>query len=223
MSNKNLTILGIVAVLMVIWAVAQSHVSNRASTETEGPAYLLQGLDPADIDSIVLGGSEDTITLKRQQGSFVVVNKDNYPAKASEINNLITKVLEIQTSQFVTDKDTDIQRKAKDDLRKRLNALNDKLNGYLASTYGIRKYEDLGGNTRLFSSNDTLKQHTKEYKKWLESHQPFHWFAEFYEIINDNGGFDVVIGNPPYVEYSKIRKVYIQYTNVFNNLLIYYK
>ncbi len=102
MSNKNLTILGIVAVLMVIWAVAQSHVSNRASTETKGLSYLLQGLDPADIDSIVLGG-EDTVTLKRQQGSFVVVNKDNYPAKASEINNLFTKSQEIQRSQFVTD------------------------------------------------------------------------------------------------------------------------
>ncbi len=103
MSNRKLTILGIVAVLMVIWAVAQSHVSNRQSTETEGPAHLLRGLDPADIDSIVLGGGEDTVTLKRQQGNFVVVNKDNYPAKISEINNLITKVLEIQTSQFVTD------------------------------------------------------------------------------------------------------------------------
>jgi len=102
MSNRKLTILGVVAVLMVIWAVAQSHVSNRPSTETQGPSYLIQGLDPADIDSIVLGNGEGTITLKRQQGNFVVVNKDNYPAKASEINNLITKSLEIQTSEFVT-------------------------------------------------------------------------------------------------------------------------
>jgi hypothetical protein len=69
----------------------------------EGPAYLIQGLDPSDIDSIVLGSGEDTVTLKRQQGKFVVANKDNYPAKVSEINNLITKSQEIQTSQFVTD------------------------------------------------------------------------------------------------------------------------
>ena len=27
--------------------------------------------------------------------------------------------------------------------------------------------------------------------------------AEFYEIIQGNGGFDVIIGNPPYVEYNK--------------------
>jgi hypothetical protein len=37
--------------------------------------------------------------------------------------------------------------------------------------------------------------------------QAFHWFAEFYEIIMKNGGFDVVIGNPPYVEYTKKDKV----------------
>ncbi len=39
------------------------------------------------------------------------------------------------------------------------------------------------------------------------SHLPFHWFVEFYGIVR-NGGFDVVIGNPPYVEYSKVRKRY---------------
>jgi hypothetical protein len=103
MSNRKLTILGIFAVLMVIWAVAQSHISNRPSTVMEGPSPLLQGLDPADIESIVLGTGEDTVTLKYQQGKFVVVNKDNYPAKVSEINNLLTKSQEIQRTQFVTD------------------------------------------------------------------------------------------------------------------------
>ena len=41
----------------------------------------------------------------------------------------------------------------------------------------------------------------------MTSHQPFHWFVEFYGIMS-KGGFDVVIGNPPYVEYSKVRKEY---------------
>ncbi len=103
MSDKKLTVLGIVAVFMVIWAVVQSRVSSRPKTDMDRQAYLIQGLDPVDIDSIVVGTGEDAVTLKRQQGRFVVVNKDNYPAKASEINNLITKSLEIQTSQFVTD------------------------------------------------------------------------------------------------------------------------
>lgn len=34
------------------------------------------------------------------------------------------------------------------------------------------------------------------------------WFAEFYEIIVDGGGFDVIIGNPPYVSYAKVKGTY---------------
>ncbi|MHC4438837.1 MAG: DUF4340 domain-containing protein [Planctomycetota bacterium] len=55
------------------------------------------------MNSIVVGTGEDAYTLKNQRGNFVVADKDNYPAKTSEINSLITKCLEIQTSEFVTD------------------------------------------------------------------------------------------------------------------------
>ncbi|MFA5771975.1 MAG: DNA methyltransferase [Thermoplasmata archaeon] len=37
----------------------------------------------------------------------------------------------------------------------------------------------------------------------LQNFQTLHWILEFDEIIN-KGGFDVIIGNPPYVEHSKI-------------------
>ncbi|OSP08806.1 Eco57I restriction-modification methylase domain-containing protein [Microbacterium sp. LEMMJ01] len=33
---------------------------------------------------------------------------------------------------------------------------------------------------------------------WVDTHHPFHWFVEFPEVFHQ-GGFDVVIGNPPYV------------------------
>lgn len=59
---------------------------------------------------------------------------------------------------------------------------------------------------RLASLNSTLNRRMHaatqlDYEDWLKSHQPFHWLAEFYQIIKGNGGFDVIIGNPPYVEY----------------------
>ena len=74
-------------------------------------------------------------------------------------------------------------KRAKADLKKRLKALNDLL------------------NRRLFMASAGA-----DYEAWLASHQPFHWLAEFYEIINGNGGFDVIIGNPPYVGYTRKNK-----------------
>jgi hypothetical protein len=71
-------------------------------------------------------------------------------------------------------------RTAKEDLNNRLTELNDQLN-------------------RLLHKSDSQ---ARKYDEWLTSHQPFHWFAEFYEIVAVNGGFDVVIGNPPYVVYN---------------------
>lgn len=42
------------------------------------------------------------------------------------------------------------------------------------------------------------------YTEWRRSHQPFHWFVEYPEVM-DGGGFDVVIGNPPYVARNKVK------------------
>lgn len=41
----------------------------------------------------------------------------------------------------------------------------------------------------------------------LESKKPFEWRFEFPEVLNENGefmGFDLVVGNPPYIDYRKI-------------------
>lgn len=80
-----------------------------------------------------------------------------------------------------------VYKEAKAELKKRLAKLNELLNRNLYT--GTASYaSNYGGLT---------------YEQWLKSHQPFHWLAEYYDIIQGNGGFDVVIGNPPYVEYNK--------------------
>ena len=85
-------------------------------------------------------------------------------------------------AQTVSDIGSGDFRLAKSELKRAMGSLTDNLDMYLAHDYG---------------------QATKEkYSLWRESHKPFHWFAEFYEIMQ-NGGFDVVIGNPPYVGYTE--------------------
>ena len=70
-------------------------------------------------------------------------------------------------------------------------------------------YED--GNRSYFPTRvpKTIKFgiDESEYVAWRASHQPFHWFVEFYGIMS-KGGFDVVIGNPPFVEYKTVSAVY---------------
>ncbi|MFZ2422949.1 MAG: hypothetical protein WA029_17590, partial [Anaerolineae bacterium] len=76
----------------------------------------------------------------------------------------------------------------KAELRRRLDALSDELNRALARDYGV----DAG---------------KLEYDAWLVAHRPLHWFVEFYGIMR-RGGFDVVIGNPPWVEYRTVSDDY---------------
>lgn len=73
------------------------------------------------------------------------------------------------------------------------------------------RLQDLNGllNKKMFGAT----QRSISYDEWFASHQPFHWLAEYYQIIKGNGGFDVIIGNPPYVEYSKVRNDY-QISNI---------
>ncbi|MDR0822961.1 MAG: hypothetical protein LBN20_04175, partial [Endomicrobium sp.] len=62
---------------------------------------------------------------------------------------------------------------AKTELKNKLESLNDNLNEFLGKEYGIDKL------------------HIGKYNTWLATHQPFHWFSEFYDVIHNRGGFDV--------------------------------
>jgi hypothetical protein len=78
---------------------------------------------------------------------------------------------------------------SKSQLRKGLDDLRSQLDRYLAGVY------------------DVDPDKPRKFAEWRDSHQPFHWFAEFYGIMS-RGGFDVVIGNPPWKEYASVRSKY---------------
>ena len=78
---------------------------------------------------------------------------------------------------------------SKQDLQSKLNDLRGELDALLAKEYGV----------------DANK--ATAFQQWQASHQPFHWFVEFHGIIHQ-GGFDVIVGNPPYVEYSNVKSEY---------------
>ncbi len=90
----------------------------------------------------------------------------------------------------------DVTPAAKQTLRDKLQVLADELNGYLAEEYGFEPSETVRDVNGEF---DGLSL----YVTWLSDFKPFHWFIAFYRILK-KGGFDVIIGNPPYVKSREV-------------------
>ena len=112
---------------------------------------------------------------------------------------------------FIIDQEKDLgsadhktnQQTNKQELLRQLKVARDKADTLL---YSLRKEH----------GNYTLEQ-------WCKSHQPFHWFVEFPSVIrarnsdyrgasDHRDGFDVVIGNPPYIRINNKIKEDMQYT-----------
>lgn len=122
--------------------------------------------------------------------------------KASDISMLYEKFKSLQQ----TEEGSLDFFEAKKRLNEKLYLLNDELDRALAKRFY---------NIEPDSRRDALK-----FSEWKIKTQPFHWYSEFYGIVVSNGGFDVLIGNPPYVEYKKVKdyKIYNYQTESCGNL-----
>jgi len=116
----------------------------------------------------------------------------------------------------------DIERLSSNDLTSKLalSGLEPTINQYVAvyqdfvsdnmqnssSPAAKKQLKDLN-QTLVTSCNEALAQMLfigpDKISGWLEEKKPFHWFAEFPQVFQ-RGGFDVVIGNPPYVKRSEL-------------------
>ncbi|MBZ0198593.1 MAG: Eco57I restriction-modification methylase domain-containing protein [Ignavibacteriaceae bacterium] len=157
------------------------------------------GLEPLpDIDFNIRAGNtlvgfasykdiENAIEEKEAGGSFVFSDERKAIQKADDDANIVGDLYrEFKKQQTINDANSAEYKKTKQQVVERLQNLNDSLNKLLANQYNVDE------------------NNKKKYEAFLTSHKPFHWFAEFYEIVHQNGGFDVVIGNPPYVEYKNV-------------------
>lgn len=150
------------------------------------------GLDPLpDIDfnircgnTLVGYATEQEIVNEATYGDMFT--KQEFQEKVETEMMKVAKAFdEFRHIQLSQHEDIDTFKQAKEELKQRLSAFTDLLNHQM--------FSHTGGS---------------DYDAWLDSHQPFHWIAEYYQIIHGNGGFDVVIGNPPYVVYTESKSVY---------------
>ena len=139
------------------------------------------------VDEIRRAAESDTIGQRQLVFGETQSAIQRIEEEAEIVERAFRKFHEMQTEQDMDARDFTA---AKQELRERLNKLSDELDRYLAGEYGV---------------NPDKKE---TYDQWRASHQPFHWFAEFYGIISRDG-FDAIIGNPPYVEYAKVKQEYL--------------
>ena len=160
------------------------------------------GLDPLpDIDfnikcgnTLVGYATEEELNNALSYGDMFALQE--FKDKINTLMLQVSKAYELFRSEQLKVYDDNASIKAtKDELKKRLVELNDLLNHHMHNSIA-RSYD---------------------YNEWLKSHQPFHWLAEFYMIVQGKGGFDVIIGNPPYVVYNEKDFIY-KVSSIYNTL-----
>lgn len=105
---------------------------------------------------------------------------DSLKPKAEKLVDVYNKFVEVQR---VSTSGSQL-RTAKANLVSVSNEIREELDGLYASETGVAQ---------------------KDLEKWKATHIPFHWFVEFPEALTA-GGFDAVIGNPPYINRNKVRQ-----------------
>lgn len=148
------------------------------------------GLDPLpDIDfNIRCGNTLVGYATKEELGKDLVEGdmfaKQEFEEKIELKMEVVARAYEqFKYLQLTSQEEASEYKESKLQLKEKLAELNDLL------------------NHKLYSS--MVSDGSISYEAWLSSHQPFHWLAEYYQIMHGNGGFDVIIGNPPYVVYTK--------------------
>ena len=160
------------------------------------PAEANLGLDPLpDIDFNIRCGNTLVGFANPQGVKDAILPPDQLQLDLEAYQKVETKAADIadlyerfKSLQQVSEDSAEFCE-AKKELNKRLAALNDELDRAMAS--------------RLYDINPDTLRGNKEFQEWKRKTQPFHWYSEFYGITVANGGFDVIIGNPPYVVYNE--------------------
>lgn len=116
-----------------------------------------------------------------------------------------------------------------DPRRKKLNELAYELHTKFETERLIDVQLSANAKKKLKAEEEKLKSDIEKKSKELEAEESgeifrnaFEWRFEFPEVLNDEGdfiGFDVVIGNPPYISLSKLKG----FDTIFENYLTYNK
>ena len=141
-------------------------------------------------------------------------NVDNYREAVMTYRNAQTKdekhLMELLISKIKNDFETEVSKSDKRFLK--LNKLNGELLNLTgqSSLFELTKTQKEEWNKKVRKLTEEIKKHEtdiEEIKSNKIYENAFEWRFEFPEVLNNDGdfvGFDVVIGNPPYIRQEEI-------------------
>jgi len=172
------------------------------------PSQPNLGLDPLpDVDFNIRCGNTLVGYASRTHLEKSLQNSPNALFAQDELEKISHKAADI-ADLCATFRNHQLQRdyafsQEKKELKRLIADLSDQLDESLAkSDYGIDASSVRG---------------RKAFAEWKTKTQPFHWYSEFYNIIVYRGGFDVIIGNPPYLEQNQIEYSVFNYRSIDTN------
>ncbi|OEW44633.1 restriction endonuclease [Campylobacter sp. BCW_6465] len=155
--------------------------------------------------------------IKERMGKYKRIVKD-YKEGFYTDKNLIAKEIKNLQESF---KNFCLKDKFNKEIKQLTNGANEyskKYGDFLANEHHDEKFKSFFSKN-MFEFSFDEKEATKEFanlkKEYdnifnLESNHPFEWRFEFPEILDDEGnfkGFDLIIGNPPYIRQEELKEL----------------
>jgi hypothetical protein len=143
----------------------------------------------------IVGTTVDRVQYYNKDIPIMTVSKEQY------MYPVIKKYQEIKKIGSDSKGDVAEQHRIYDEITSDLNLIKRKLDYYLACQYAGGIIDDMEFYNVL-TSNDVAYFNDEQFHSLLEyaqNNQFFHWEIEFPEVFM-KGGFDIAIGNPPYIE-----------------------
>ena len=171
-------------------------------------------------DSII-GATKSQIKLVSDEKSINIF--DILPDTMLEpVIRKFDKIKEVGSS---TKYDVEIQKSVYKQIEEELYLIKKKFDYYLATIYagGIEDENEYINIMRFGTISDFENLKIKPLMKYAKENKFFHWELEFPQVFT-NGGFDIAIGNPPYVEvdskkYEKVIGKISQTKNLYSYMI----
>lgn len=169
------------------------------------------------VGNSIIGTDRHHVKVKNEKYPIFEVSYENY------MDSVMKKYKELKKTGSATREDVKKQQEIHDEINQMLELVKKKYDYYLASLYagGIQDEMKFADVLRSKDINDFKTEEMEPLWKIAEEKKFFHWELEFPEVFL-KGGFDVVIGNPPYVDVQDTEFRYsVYYTLSSRNLYAY--